>query len=513
MEKSKRILLNTLLLTASAFIMRGIGMVFQVYISNAIGAAGIGLSELTGSVTVLAAAFAISGARFAAMRLVSEELGKNACGNISAVMRRCLLYAAFFGVFSCAALFFSAPFIGTQWIGDARTVLPMRVIALSLPFLSMSAVLSGYFTAVCRVVRSAAAQLLEQLARIFVIMWLLGTIPSPSEDLESVCVCLSVGGVVGDMVSFFIQFTLYLFDRRRYGISGRKPCTHGIFRRLLAIALPLAVSSYARTALITVQNLLIPRGLRRAGRSAEASLSDYGMIQGMVFPVITFPSAFFYALADMLVPRLTEAQVADRNDVIASTVSRTLRLCFLFSAIFSAMLFCFSRELGYAIYRDTSVGGYIRILSLLMPVMYLDSVTDGMLRGLGQQVYSMRINILDSALCVILIYILLPLWAVKGYIFILFFSECFNFSLSFLRLHRIASVPVRLSVIGKVLFSAVGAVNAAVFLLRAAGLALKAAPGSILLHVFLSLVLFPLLALIFRCVDESDLKWFKMLFK
>ena len=40
---------------------------------------------------------------------------------------------------------------------------------------------------------------------------------------------------------------------------------------------------------------------------------------------------------------------------------------------------------------------YIRILSPLVPVMYTDTVTDGMLKGLDQQIQSMRYNIIDSA--------------------------------------------------------------------------------------------------------------------
>ena len=48
-----------------------------------------------------------------------------------------------------------------------------------------------------------------------------------------------------------------------------------------------------------------------------------------------------------------------------------------------------------AIYKSGEVGSYIRLLAALMPVMYMDTVTDGMLRGLGQQLHVMRYNIID----------------------------------------------------------------------------------------------------------------------
>jgi O-antigen/teichoic acid export membrane protein len=57
--------------------------------------------------------------------------------------------------------------------GDARTVLPLKVLAVSLPFISVSSSLSGYFTAVRRVYKNAAVQVAGQFARIFLCIYLL----------------------------------------------------------------------------------------------------------------------------------------------------------------------------------------------------------------------------------------------------------------------------------------------------------------------------------------------------
>ena len=59
--------------------------------------------------------------------------------------------------------------------------------------------------------------------------------------------------------------------------------------------------------------------------------------------------------------------------------------------------------------------------------MYLDTVTDGCLRGLGQQTRCMAINVLDATLGVVLVWVLLPRFGLAGYIFILYFNECVNF--------------------------------------------------------------------------------------
>lgn len=505
MERGKTMLLNTLLLTATAVLMRSVGMVFQVYLSNKIGASGIGLFQLIMAVSMLAATFAISGVRYATTRLVSEELGRGGQGSVKAAVRRCLVYALCFGTASSLALYFGADLIGRIWIGDNRTVLSLKLLSLSLPAFSMSAVLSGYFTAVTRVIKSAVVQVGEQFVRIGVVVAALNM--TAGRSVEASCAIIVIGGVAGEAFSFLMLYFLYVFDRRRY--ASVKPKTTGLTKRLLKISLPLAVSAYGRTALSTIENLLVPRGFRKSGASSEAALADYGMIQGMVFPVIAFPSAFFYSLSELIVPELTQAQVKGRTREISNMVGRILYLCILFSFGVTAPFFQFAGELGICLYHSAAVGRYIRVLAPLMPIIFLDSVTDGMLRGLGQQMCCMRYNIMDSLLSVVLVWFLLPKYAVTGFIIMIYFTDLFNFTLSTRRLYIITKFCLPARNILKSAVCAFGAVNLTELLLRFLGLGLLPATLNITLHIVLSLIAYLALLVLFGCISGRDITWLK----
>jgi len=506
MKRGRTMLFNTILLTATAFLMRTVGMAFQVYLSRQIGAAGIGLFQLVMSVSMLGATFALSGIRFATTRLVSEELGRGRAGAVKPAVRRCLIYSACFGSAAWCALWFGADFIGTTIIGDDRTVLSLRLLSLSLPAFSLSAVLTGYFTAVSRIIKSASVQIAEQFIRIaFVVAaFTLGA----NYSLEIACAIIVAGGTLGEFCSFAFLYLLYKFDARRYPKSTGAGA--GMTKRMLSISMPLALSAYARTALSTVQNLLVPRGFRRSGATAEQALADYGIVTGMVFPIIMFPSAFFYSLAELMVPELTEVQVQGRADIISTLTSRTLRLCLLFSIGVAAILFRFAHDLGYLIYANPDVGRYIRLLSLLMPIMYLDAITDGMLRGLGQQIYSMKVNIADSLISVLLVYFLLPRYAVMGYLFMISFTELFNFSLSIYRLSKITQIRFCIVNVLKAVLCAAGAVVVSVFLLRTFGIASGAL--SVTLHIALSAVIYVVFLAVSSCFDAQDIAWMRSLF-
>lgn len=501
MKRGKAFFLNTVLLTGVSIALRSVGLVFHVYLSNRIGAGGMGLLYLIFSVSGFAATFAISGSRFAVTRLVSEKVGVGDWDGARRAVRAASVYAALFGLAGTAVLFFSAEFIGCRLVGDPRSVLALKVLSLSLPFLSVGAVLGGYFTAVCQPGKSAAAQTVEELTRIGTVLLCYPYLKSG--DVEWSCALIIAGGVLGEITSFLFIWTLYLCDLHRRKKKTRVR-SGSVVGRLVSIALPLAVTAYARTALSAIQNLLVPRGLRKSGIASEKALADYGTIQGMVFPVITFPSALFYALAELIVPELTDAQVQGRTADIEQIVNRILRLCVMFSAFITAVLFCFSNGFGITLYRDVSVGSYIRVLSLLMPVMYMDAVTDGMLRGLNQHLYSMKYNVIDSSISTVLVFLLVPLAAVRGYLFVLYFSEIFNFTLSIRRLAKVTRVRVSIPLLLKAALSGAGAVNFAVLFLRLAGFGLTNSVFSIAAHILLSAALFALLLRLTGCTGKNS---------
>ena len=69
--------------------------------------------------------------------------------------------------------------------------------------------------------------------------------------------------------------------------------------------------------------------------------------------------------------------------------------------------------------------------------MYTDMTVDGCLKGLGEQLWSMGVNIAEALLGLLLVWQLLPRYALAGWIAILYITEGFNFILSAFRLDAI----------------------------------------------------------------------------
>ncbi len=427
---------GTLVMTLASLLLRLVSLFVNSRVSALVGAEGMGLMQLGFSVEALAVTLAVSGIRFSVTRLASEELGMGRCGEVRCVVSGAMRYALFFSTLAGMLLTLLAP-AAARLAGDGRLALPLRCFALSLPFLALNSVFSGYFTAVFRPWKATLSQALEQvLGATFTLL----ALPRLSAGRPEICCAvIALANASADIVSLLLSYILYKSEQRGVSRPARPP---ELGRRLLGLSLPLALSSYARTALSTLQHLLVPRALMKGGESASAALGVYGTVSGMVFPVLGFASVFFNALAELLIPQLTEAQMRGDRGELTRSAGRILSACLLGSSGIGALLWLLGPRLGMLLYRSGDAGAYLRALAPLVTVMYLDSVVDGMLKGLGLHLSSMVINIADAVLTLAGVFFLLPRFGVRAYIALIYGSECFNFLLSFLRLRRL--LPIKL---------------------------------------------------------------------
>ena len=106
----------------------------------------------------------------------------------------------------------------------------------------------------------------------------------------------------------------------------------------------------------------------------------------------------------------------------------------VFSFFICAIIFFFAEPICAALYKQADIFKYVKILSFLIPCIYLDLVIDNILKGLDAQVSVVFINIADCLITISFIYFVVPSLGFLGYILSIFVSEIFNVVISLFRL-------------------------------------------------------------------------------
>ncbi|MBR7032637.1 MAG: polysaccharide biosynthesis C-terminal domain-containing protein [Clostridia bacterium] len=448
MKRKKLFIINGAGLAIVNILLRFIAVSFNAYISEKIGTESMGLFTLVMSVYGLAVVFACSGVNLASVRLSSEKtailekkrsIKREYSKCASSVIRSCVLYSLLFSLISSSVLFVFSTLIGGKLLGDSRCVTSLKIVAVSLPAISVTSALSGYFTGVRKAYKNAVSFISEQFLKITVTSALLSlSVPFGADPVEYACVAVVGGSAAAEAISLFVNLFLYISDSKIP--AGVKPGENESYeceriraniKEASGISLPTAIGSYARSGLVTAEHLLIPRGLRKNGLNASAALSAYGIIQGMVFPLILFPSALPASFSSLLIPEIAGYFATGDVEKIRRAGNKALSASIFFSVCTSAVFLNFAKELGMNLYGQKEAIEGIIIMAPLIPVMYLDSTVDALLKGLGAQLDSMKINIVDAASSLVLVFFLVPIFGIYGYLITVYFCEILNFVLSF----------------------------------------------------------------------------------
>ena len=217
--------------------------------------------------------------------------------------------------------------------------------------------------------------------------------------------------------------------------SEKNPSAHPV-KELLSIIVPVAAAAYARSALTTIEHILIPRGLRKNPLTAASALASYGVLCGMALPVVMLPTAFLYSFTGLLIPEFAEADANGDTARTSRVSAAAVSLAAIYAVGCAGFLWSFSDELGTLLYSSADAGAFIRALAPLVPMMYIDHTVDAMLKGLGEQLFCMKVNIADAALSVILVSILCGRIGIYGWVVTIWITEILNASLSVWRLVR-----------------------------------------------------------------------------
>ncbi len=483
---------NALLLTGVNLLLRMVSTGFQVYISGCIGAAGVGLLQLVLSVGSLAMTAGMAGVRTATMYLTAEELGKKRAGNVRWVLSGCLSYSVLTSGAVSLLLYSFAPQIACFWVGLQETTEAIRLFACFVPINCLTGAMVGYFTAANRIGTLALVEVAEQLFSMAITIFLL-TFWAGADPVRACQSIIFGGGLAG-------CFTLICLMVLRIAEKAPTAPRISIRTRLLHTAVPLALADDLKAGISTTENLMVPKRLALYPAIGNP-LAAFGVVSGMVFPVLMFPASIVYSLAELLIPELARCNAAGSKKRIRYLVKRSLKVTLLYGCFFGGLEFLVGRALCVRLYQNTEAGSFLQLYALLIPMLYCDAITDAMTKGLGQQKACVRYNILTSFLDVVFLFVLLPRFGMTGYFVSFFVTHLLNFLLSIRRLFHIT----KLGISWKVVISAVLATGGSIFI---AGHIYTPLWRGVFFGVILVCMLF-----LMQVLKKEDVLWVKGLIK
>lgn len=435
--KKSSVIKGTIILTIAALITRVFGFANRIYLSHLIGAEGMGLFQLVVPIYMLSYTICCSGIFTAVSKLIAEEKAKHNHSNLTRIVRVATTIAFLLSLLIMVILVTNSDLIARRLINEPRTGLAIKIMAFSIPFTAIASCIKAYFYGLKYPTVPAITQVLEQMTRIAIIYFLSAMfIPM---GLTYACAMAVIGMVGGEIISLFITVICYKWNHHKK--SKRKPDRlRVITKKIAAIAIPITSNRLITTLLISIETILIPTQLQASGLNHSDALGIYGILTGMALPLIMFPTVFTNSISLMLLPTVSAAAANKNKRMINFTTSKTMKLTILIGIISTFLFLSFGKTLGVMVYNEEYVGVLLTILAWLCPFIYLQATLGSILNGLNKQLIVFRNNVIGLTIRIAFIFLLIPLYGLKGYLWGLLCSYVIVALLNIIHLIRITSI-------------------------------------------------------------------------
>ena len=434
MDNKYVLLKGTLLLTGAGFITKIIGFIYRIFLSQTIGAEGMGIYQLIFPIHTLCFALSVGGIQTAISRFTAARASlKDEQGARDIFVLSGILSTAIALIFSLI-LYDNASWFAVHILLEERCTSLLKLMAFSIPMGTLHSCVNGYYYAKKKMSIPAASQLLEQCARVGVSYGLFLIL---TEQGLPITPMLAVAGLVGgELVSMIFSLLVILWDYRKAGYRLRNLRSPGTdMKEILAFSFPLTCSRLLVNILHSIESVLIPGHLRLYGLDNGSALSIYGVLTGMALPLILFPSAITNAVSTVLLPSVAEQQAVGNHQAIRRAIFLSAKYCLILGFLSTAFFFFAGDFLGLVLFKNEFAATFIKTLAFICPCLYLSGTLSGILNGLGAANQSFILNTLGLGVRIAFVFFIIPEYGIQGYLWGLIVSELLvtGLSLYFLR--------------------------------------------------------------------------------
>lgn len=367
-----KVIVSASIVTGLSVAERFLGFLYRIVLSRLLGAEGLGLYQIALSLFGLFAVVGSGGIPITVSRFISKSKAENdrvgerravGAGIVACLLLTlpfCLVLGIFGGRFS---FLFS----------DGRAFRVFRILLLGLTFSSVYAVIRGHFWGNKEFLAPSVLEIAEESVMVVAGIILLKNVPSPLAGAEKAAWAV--------VVSYLFSFTasLVCFFVKGGKISPPKDK----LKPLLSSALPIT-SVRASTSLVnSAVAILLPVMLMRAGADRSTAMKLFGVVSGMVLPVLFIPSTIIGSMALVLVPELSEDYYRGNTERLKINLKRGLRFSFLIACVLIPFFYALGADVGRLAFSNATAGKMLRRSCLILLPMSLTMISTSMLNALG----------------------------------------------------------------------------------------------------------------------------------
>lgn len=508
--------------------MRLIGMLYRIPLANILGDEGNGYYSSAFTIYSILLIVSSYSLPTAVSKMIATKNARKEYRNSVRILKAALFYGTVVGGIGAAVLWFGADFFATRFLNMPYTRYALKTLAPTIWVIAYLGVFRGYFQGLGTMIPTALSQIFEQIINAVISIVAAERLFNAGlkanlvhETTEFSFAFGAAGGTIGTGAGAVAGLLFLLFLMASYRPVMMRQAKRDRTRRrdsygeissvLLMTVLPIVMSSVAYNISTVIDNSIYGKGMAFLGMGASEAVSTWGVYAGKYHLLFNIPVAIANSLASSLIPSLSRAVAGKNRGQIVSRVSMVIRFSMVIAIPATVGLTVLAGpvcNLLFSRYDNTNLIRMMMYGSLAVVFFSLSTVTNAVLQGINHMqtplknaVISLVLHIL--VLCIILFGFKMGIYSVvySNILFALFM--CILNGISIRRFLNYRQEMKKTFILPTIASGIMG--GAAYGVYKLVHMTVKSNTIGVLLAIVVAVMVYGVLLLKLRCVDETEL--------
>lgn len=358
-----------------SLVTKALGFIIRIVFTRIVGSDGINLYSLVMPTYSLLIALTQLGLPMAISTLVARgnKRGEKIVMSVVPVTLALNLIMMIF-------IIFSSKYIACTLLDEPNAQFPIMSMAFILPFISVSSILRGYFFGKQKMMPHTMSNIIEQIARfVIIVLFLPGLVKK--NPMYGVCGFILLS-IISEFISIVI-FLLYLPKKFTIQKEDLKPDLKTT-KEVLDLCIPTVGGRIFGNVAYFFEPIILTYVLKAVGYSNQFIVSEYGIYNAYVVPMLMIPSFVVQAISTALVPEISKSYELRDNHNIKKRLKQSLIISLILGVIANSIVFLFPEFLLNLVYGTTEGATYIRVLAGVFILYNLEGPLSSTLQALGR---------------------------------------------------------------------------------------------------------------------------------
>lgn len=393
LKKKHKFIYSIAVLIISQCIIKLAGLVYKLYLTNKEGFGDSGNAIYASAFQIYAILLAITsiGVPNAISKLISAKVAKG--DNKGAYRTFKISFALFGGVgfIGSSLLFLNAHIIACNYLGIPEAEISLMALAPSIFFVTLEAVLKGYFNGREKIEVTANSQSIEQIFKTIITVIAVEIFGAISKKNTVVMVgTAALTTTFATAICFIYLYISYIKSKKEIwkevvnSADQKQERIKTIIKSIFWVAMPISISSLLSAMNKTIDAFTVVRSISNYMDIEQAKI-QYGILTGKIETLINLPFSFNMAFAITLIPAISAAVAKENYKEAKGKIKFSVISTLIIGIVCSTFLYVFAEIILKLLFPKASAGAnMLKLSSWSIIFVVLTQTITGVMQGLGK---------------------------------------------------------------------------------------------------------------------------------